>query len=283
MSKKEHLKLMLPFLKGLNYQNKAYLNSMVYGRFCDDFQKECLLFHVASRNFMIPEDVQELRDRGFDVCYVYDMLDLENREFTEAGFLSIDRDIKNIIRSGFTHILLANAYLIELVCNEYGNQIQVVLSQQLEFNSARAKIFFEVINDTACISHLVISQNHLTYSRLKELQSIFKGIQLVVEPDRWASDIQMIQEHYYNMVYGYYNEYVVDELRKFTSKKEILQHIKSPDELHIDHPNLMYKIGEINMPLVLYENNLKAVLERDFSKIRIIDLYLWENHNIYSS
>jgi hypothetical protein len=216
MNKKEPLKLMLPFLKGVNYENLASPNSMIYGRFSNDYQRDCLVFNVAIKNSMTVDDVSYLRSLGFKVCYVYDMLDLENREFTKSGFLSINEDIKNAIKSGFTHILLSNAYLIELTANEYKDQIQIVVSQQLECNSSRFRIFFDVLNDISSISHIIISQNRLTRRRLKELITTFREVQLIVEIDRWASDIQMVHEHYYNFLYGYHNIYAIDELRKFT-------------------------------------------------------------------
>lgn len=273
------LKLMLPFLKGVKYENLASPNSMVYGRFSNDFQKDCLLFNVAVKNSMTADDVAYLRTLGFKVCYVYDMLDLENREFTESGFLSINEDIRNAIESGFTHILLSNAYLIELTANEYKDEIQIVLSQQLECNSSRFHVFFEVLNDISSITHVVISQNRLTRARLNELVTLFKKIQLIVEVDRWASDIQMVHEHYYNILYGYYNVYAIDQLRKLSNDKGILQHVKSAADLLHNNQNLMYKIGEINVPAGLYEHNLQAILSKNFNDILIVDLNFWnQNH-----
>ena len=267
--------LMVPFLKELNYQTHIPSNSIIYGRFLNDFQKDCLLFKHSKSNAMSQQEVNQLRGFGFKMCYVYDQLDLENREFTEEGFLSIRNDIRHIIKAGFTHILLSNAYLIELVSNEFSREIHIVISQQLECNSSRAKVFFDVLNDTSPISHLIVSQNHLTENDLLEMKSEFKNIELVVEADRWASDIQIIHEHYYNIIYGHYNNYAIEELSKFVKRTDILSKIKSPNDFYLDVPHITTKLGEINVKPKLFLNNLKKFLKKDYDKIRIIDFNLW--------
>lgn len=276
MNRTDHLWLMLPYLREMNYGNEVCSDKiMIYGRSNGDFQLNCLLFKFATNNTMKDRDVARLRRLGFDVCYVYDMLDFENREFTIKGFVAINADIKRAIEAGYTHILVANAYLIELLCNEYVDQIKVIISSLLEFNSSRARTFMDVLNDSSAISHIVVSQNHLTIDKWIEMKKVFHDVQLVLEPDRWSSNIQMIHEHYYNIVYGYHKKSALKALKNFVNQKRVYAHVKQPLELILEWPHNVYKLGEINVSPELLRHNLKALTAGDIRNIKIIDFYLW--------
>ncbi|MDD3183319.1 MAG: hypothetical protein PHD48_11035 [Alphaproteobacteria bacterium] len=271
----EPKKFMMPFFPEEKYDWFPSEKLMVFGRVEGDYQSNCALFgHSNTRNMTAP-DVTRLRKVGADVCYVYDMIDLENREFTREGFQAINADLARAVSSGFTHILLANAYLIELVCNEYAKDLKIVGSGLLECNSARFKAFFDVMNDDSPVSHVIISQNHMTQERFQDLKNAFPNKELVIEVDRWTSDIQMVHEHYYNMVYGYFGEEAIAELKRFTLEAFIKQHIKKPEQLWMDDSSLVYKFGEINVSHRMWMENVKAGLAGTPDKIEIIDSALW--------
>lgn len=276
MNEMKTAEIMFPFFRSAPWEELQHRVSMVYGRPRHDYQRDCLVFKCAEHETMDQQDVALLRANGFDVCYVYDMLDLENREFTEDGFLAICSDIERAIAWGYSHIMVSNGYLIELVLNEYGHKIKTVISSLLECNSDRAKVFFDVLNDVSSVSHIVLSQNHLTPARLTQTIRIFGGIQLTVEVDRWCSDLQMIHEHYYNVLYGYYNADALRELRRLTRRADIVGHIKSPVEMIWPERHLNYKVGDLNSSYTRCRSNLNSLLDQKYSEIRIVDLDMWQ-------
>jgi len=225
---------------------------------------------------MSGDDVLRLRKAGADVCYVYDMIDLENREFTREGFRAVNADLTRAISQGFTHILLSNAYLIELVCNEYAKDLKIVGSSLLECNSERFKVFFDALNDDRAVSHVVVSQNQMTPKKLKGLKKAFSDKKLVIEADRWTSDIQMVHEHYYNMAYGYSSDDAVEELERFAADADVLQHVKTPEQVWQDDPNFVYKFGEVNVSYEVWRKNVQKALAGQSEQIEIIDHALWQ-------
>jgi len=226
-----------------NYYRKLPKNSIIYGRFKNDFQSNCFLYKLAKHNSISKKDIKFLKKLGFKLCYSYEMLDFENREFTINGYKKIKSDIERVIFSGFDYICVSNPYVIEMICNEYRKKINLVISANLEINSPRGKLFFEVLNDTSSISHLIVSQNHLNLFRLKKIKEVFKGVNVVLEIDRLASDNQIIHEHYYNVLYGYYQRGVKKYLKKFV--RENLEYFKTPKDLIYLETGINYKVGEI--------------------------------------
>ncbi len=274
MSERAPKRLMIPFSRRLDYCSLD-ARLIVYGRLEQDYQSDCLLFRASARAAMTGDDVARLRRLGAEVCYVYDVLDFENREFTPEGFAAINSDIGRAVGLGFTHIMVSNAYLVELLTNEYRNLIKVIISPLLECNSARSHVFFEVLNDASSISHLVVSQNHLTLERFEGMKRVFDGVQLIVEADRWSSDIQMIHEHYYNVLYGRYQLGAVAELVRLTRSERIRRHLAPCKHFLRSRGDVTYKIGELNAPAELVRANLDALLRGDFDAMRMVDLELW--------
>lgn len=270
----------LPYLKlnkfsTKNYYKKLPKNSIIFGRFENDFQSSCFLYKVGKVNSISGKDIKFLKHQGFKLCYSYEMFDFENREFTIRGYRKIRFDIDTIISSGFDYICVSNPYIIEIICNEYGRKINLVVSANLEINSPRGKLFFEVINDTSSLSHLIVSQNHLNSFKLREIIRSFKGVNIVLEIDRLASNNQIVHEHYYNVLYGYYNKGVKKYLRNFINGN--LRYLKTPSELIYTEPGLSYKIGEIIVNSSLILKNLNAFLTKRFEDIVLIDLIWTKN------
>lgn len=134
-------KLYLPFLIDLNMKELKPSEVVFFGRLKEDFLSDCLLFKTGLINALDRERVTKLERQGYELCYVYDVLDLENFEFTIEGYKAIRKDLDSIIKLGFSQIMLSNSYLIELVLNEYANKIDVIISSQLEINSERGRVF----------------------------------------------------------------------------------------------------------------------------------------------
>lgn len=267
--------LILPYLPSFEYSDIPECR-MVYGRLeAVDYQDKCLLFVSSRENCMKKENVFSLRESGFDVCYSYDMFDFENKEFTLDGYREICADIERAVNIGFTHILLANPYTIELVCNEFGGQIKVMISSQLEINSDRGRVFFDVLNDISAVTHLVVSQNQLNRLRLSEIFHVFPDVHIVIEPDRWASDNQIIHEHYYNILYGYHNKPACSALSRLVRDPGTVRFVKPTTELFYDMPGLMYKLGELNIIPELLRQNIAAVREKHPQRASVIDFAMW--------
>ena len=269
------MELMVPFLRGLPESELEAGRTVIFGRPKSDFVASCLLFQSSGSNSITADDVQRFRSSGFRVCYSYETLDLENREFTEDGYRAICEDLHRAIEWGFTHIQLSNPYVIELVTNEFGPRLSVILSSQLEFNSARARVFLDVLNNPSHITHLVVSQNQLTQERFSEMRLAFAGIQLVVEVDRWLSDVQIIHERYYNTLYGHDSIYGRLELKRLTSLPAMRQALSPVQRFLFDSPELVYKVGEINSSLSLVLANIGALQHQHFELLRNADLEMW--------
>lgn len=237
---------MLPYLRDLPLTSIAVEDTLIYGRPADDFLAECLLFRAAAHNSMVAVDVQRLRHAGFSVCYSYEMLDLGNREFTEQGYQAIVTDLRRASNWGYSHVQLCNPYLIDLVANEFQNELKIVVSSQLEFNSGRARVFLDVMNNPSSITHVVISQKRLTPASFSEMQQAFAGIQLVVELDRWLSDVQIVHERFYNILYGHDSSSARRELRRLATSRDILTELIPTKAFVLEQPKIMYKLGEIN-------------------------------------
>jgi hypothetical protein len=271
--------LMVPFsseIASLFETQSSVGNLMIYGRPLDDFQSSCLLFQAARHNAMTAEVIDNLRASGMSVCYAYDMQDLENREFTIWGYQQIRKDIDWAISAGFSHIMLSNAYLIELVCNEYHGRINVIVSPLLECNSARASVFFEVLNDTSAITHIVATQNRMDDAGWESLKAAFPNQTLVIEADRWTSDLQMVHEHYYNVAYGYWSPEAQAELKRFVRDDRFRSQIKQPSELlRRDESDVTWKVGEMNAPPDLVRRNLEAIWSGRLANVDLVDPYLW--------
>ncbi|MDD4617468.1 MAG: hypothetical protein PHW76_10275 [Alphaproteobacteria bacterium] len=268
-------KFMMPFFAEENYDWFPFEKLIVFGRVKNDYQSNCALFGHPNTRSMTAVDVSRLREAGAEVCYVYDTIDFENREFTKEGFKAINADLLRAISDGFTHVLLANAYLIELVCNEYAKDLKMIGSSLLECNSARFKAFFDVMNDDRPVTHVVIPQNHMTPGKFQGLKEAFPDKELIIEVDRWTSDIQMVHEHYYNMAYGYFSKDAITELDRFAKDGAIKQHIKTSEQLWLDDSDLVYKFGEVNVSHRLWKQNVEEGLAGCPRKIEIIDSALW--------
>lgn len=136
-----------------NYYKKLPKNSIIFGRFKNDFQSNCFLYKLGKLNSISGKDIKFLKQQGFKLCYSYEVFDFENREFTINGYKKIRSDVDRIISSGFDYICVSNPYIIEIICNEYKKKINLVVSANLEINSPRGKLFFDLLNDTSSISH----------------------------------------------------------------------------------------------------------------------------------
>ena len=242
-------KLFMPYINDNDYLEQIKSepdkdNLIIFGRYRHDYQDNCVLFNNSKHNAMTPEDVRKLKMSGFNICYVYDVFDFENREFTVDGYKALNHDINRIIKDGFTHILVSNPYLIEILCNEYKHKIKLVISSQLEINSVQGLLFFDVLNDISAISHVVLSQNHLNKSRFNELQLEFskRNINVVVELYRPASNNQIIHEHYYNVLYGYVTKNAKEYVDKYFNKNQ--EYFKSTRDMY--YKSQWFKIGDVN-------------------------------------
>lgn len=269
------MELMLPFLRDMPLSGIRADRALIFGRPSEDFLGNCLLFRTAERNSMNQADVQRLRSATFRVCYSYEMLDLENREFTEGGYQAICRDIRRAVEWGYTHIQLSNPYIIELVTNEFAGQIQVVISSLLDFDSGRARVFLDVLNDPTPVTHVVISQPRLTRDRFREMQEAFTGLHLVVEVDRWLSDVQIIHDRYYNVLYGYDSEYARLELRRLATLPAIRQALRPVRAFLFEVSGVLYKVGEINTNVPRVLANIEALQRRQYDLLRNVDLETW--------
>lgn len=267
----------LPYYKDKDYLNSLPQNTILCTRFKHDFQSDCLLFKVCENNTVNETEASYLNSE-FAGCYIYDMFNFENREFTLEGYDAIVGDIDKIIDCGFKYILVSNPYIIELLSNEYSDKIKIVISSQLEINSAQSKIFFEVLNNTANISHIILSQNYKYDQELKNIMDNFKEYNLVIEADRICSNNQIVHESYYNMLYGYYNEHTVKHILQFI--KDNMAYFKQPTELVPSKYILSYKIGTLNTPKETVVHNLRNIIENKISNINIIDYNLWQNSNV---
>lgn len=119
--------------------------------------------------------------------------------------------------------------------------------------------------------------------KIKSIYKIFPNINLIIELDRWASDNQLIHEHYYNIVYGLDSPYARKEIQKYVNRLDIQSYLKTREEMFYnqkDIPNLSYKLGEINIPSALLSKNLSSFLNHKYSDLKIIDLYLWNKNNL---
>jgi hypothetical protein len=237
-------------------------------------QASCLLYTSAAENAMCQEDVEDVRRRGRMACYVYDVLDLENVEFTPSGLSWIRKDLKQAITWGFTHIMLANPYIIELVTNEFARDIQVVISPQLEFDSERAAVFLEGLNNPVGISHVIVPTNRLTGLRLRELERAFSAQTIIVELDRWSSNVQLVNDRYFNVLHGSYHAEALGELQRLTSSADLLKMLRRPDPLFLSGTRLI-KVGEIVSPPSLVTANLEAARNRRYDSVTVVDLHLW--------
>ncbi|MCP4103073.1 MAG: hypothetical protein GY750_16885 [Lentisphaerae bacterium] len=273
-------KYMVPYFKNMDL---ASLLSKINGKieilmtnFDDDFQKNYLKNMCSKHNAVTKKDIECLK-KNYKLCYYYETLDFENIEFTIQGYDAIRKDIHRIIDSGFTYIMLSNPYIIELICNEYSNDIKIIVSSQLEFNSERAKIFFEVINDTSCIESIVISQKHLSVEKFKRMKNCFKGLNLISEIDRFSSEIQMVHEQYYNTIYGYYNENAVKYLKELTLKiteDNNKYGIKDVSKIIFDNESII-KFGSPCSTYELLEHNITSFESGNIENIKCCDLLMW--------
>ncbi|UTR16385.1 hypothetical protein MM221_07515 [Salipaludibacillus sp. LMS25] len=265
--------LFLPYINSNDYLSNIPDNTILFSRFENDFQKDCLLFTESKKNCIYLDELEILINKGLKFCYVYDMFHFENREFTIEGYKTIRNDIDKIIKSGFSYILVSNPFIIEIICNEYRGKINLVISSQLEINNERGKLFFEVLNDSSPITHLIVSQNHLTKSRLKKIINTFPNLEIILEIDRFSSDNQIVHEYYYNILYGYYNDFAIDILNEFIINNK--KYIKSPEQIFYNYTNLGYKIGELNADPGIVLKNVSNFETMEIRNIDIIDLQLW--------
>ena len=60
--------------------------------------------HLCSK-----EREAEYLNSQFRLCYIYDMFNFENKEFTITGYTAINNDIKKIISCGFKYIMVSNS------------------------------------------------------------------------------------------------------------------------------------------------------------------------------
>lgn len=265
-------KILLPLYLDENSKDSILDDMILYTRFKHDFQEDCFLFHETRKCTITQEEAKNL-SKKYQLCYLYDMFHFENREFTVEGFQEINSDIQNIINSGFKYILVSNPYIIELLCNEYKNDIGVIVSSQLEINSAHSKIFFDVLNNTSNISYIIVSQNHLHKKEFKEMRHVFDGIELMVELDRLISDNQIVYEYLNNMLYGYHNNSVKYYLKKYI--KDNWQYFRNQDLVDQYDENISYKLGELGLDEKILQKNLGYLLNNELENIRVIDYDLW--------
>lgn len=121
--------LLLPYNSDKDYLYSIPKNSILQTRFKNDFQSDCLLYKECIKQ-AIKERKAEYLNSQFRLCYIYDMFNFENKEFTITGYTAINNDIKKIISCGFKYIMVSNPYIIELICNEYANDINIIVSSQ---------------------------------------------------------------------------------------------------------------------------------------------------------
>lgn len=259
------------------YMDESFMGSESEGRifltrFEHDFQKDCFLFHEARDCAISPEEARSISGR-YQLCYAYDMFHFENREFTVEGYKEICTDIQTMIDTGFKYILVSNPYIIELLCNEYSEDLRVIVSSQLEINHAHSKIFFDVLNNTKNISYVVVSQNHLHKQEFEEMRRTFGSIELMVELDRLISDNQIVHEQFNNMLYGYYNDSVKCHIKKYIEENR--RYFRKQDLVDQFDENISYKLGELGVDKKIPEKNLEHLLHNELEDIQVIDYDLW--------
>ncbi len=262
-------KYLLPYKNNTGYLNKIPKNSILFSRSFNDFQKDCLIFKQSNNQLLSIDKIPSIKEAGFKLCYVYDMFDFENREFSIQGFKIINKDIKQIIDIGYDYILVSNPFVIEILTNEYKNDINVIVSANLEINSERGKLFFDVLNDITSISHIIISHNHLNKSKMKSICNIFPtSINFILEIDRFVSNNQIIHEHYYNVLYGYYNVESISYLKHFITKN--IAYSKSSLDMYYGS-KFIYKFGELSINCDTILDNINYFENNEINKINIID------------
>ncbi len=265
-------KLLLPLDLDENGMDSDLDDTIFFTRFEHDFQENCFLFHETRKCAISQEEAGNLSNK-YPLCYLYDMFHFENREFTVEGYEEINSDIQNMIDCGFKYILVSNPYIIELLCNEYRDDIRVIVSSQLEINSAHSKIFFDVLNNTSNISNIIVSQNHLHKKEFEEMRHVFDGIELMVELDHLISDNQIVFEYLNNMVYGYYNNSVKCYLKKFI--EDNLKYFRNQDLIEQYDENISYKLGELGLDRGILRKNLECLFHNELDNIHVIDYDLW--------
>lgn len=268
--------LMVPFLTTHFWTESGLSPRLVYGRFGDDFASDCLLYQAGSITTLTEDHIEALRSTGTSVCYAYDRLDFDNREFTRSGYRAVYSDMRRASSMGFTHVLLANPYLIEMVSNEFGDCLKIIISSQLDFNSARAHILLEALNHAESVTHVVVSQCQLEQGHFADMARAFKGLQLIVEVDRWLSDTRIVNDRYYNVIYGLASDAANTEARRLTLDSSLRNLLRPVKPFLLDQSlELVYKVGEINAPATIVTANARAVLTGSFSEIAIVDLHCW--------
>lgn len=271
-------KILLPLYIDEHYLASVPANAILFTRFKNDYQDNCFLFHEI-QEYTISQEESEKLSKKYHLCYLYDMFHFENREFTIEGYEEINSDIKNIISSGFKYILVSNPYIIELLCNEYSGGINVIVSSQLEINSSHSKIFFDVLNSTSNISHIIVSQNHLHKKEFDEMKRTF-DVELIVELDRLISDNQIVHEHFYNMLYGYYNNSVKSNLIEYISDNQ--KYFRRQDLVEYYDESISYKLGELNLNQKILQENLSYLINGKLKNINVIDYDLWLGKDCYN-
>ncbi|MEG0332521.1 MAG: hypothetical protein RR637_09030 [Clostridium sp.] len=264
--------LFLPLYDCSEYIERYKNRGIFCTRFSKDFQSKCFLYSASESNSITYDRASEL-NKSIDLCYVYDMFHFENMEFTVEGFSEINKDIQSIINCGFKYIMVSNPFIIEILCNEYSDKINVVISSQLEINSSQSKIFFDVLNNTESISHIVISQNYICEEDFNSILQVFSDKKIVVEVDRLYSKNQIIHEHYYNMLYGYYNQNVECNISKFI--EESRKYIEKTKKSMLESKIIQYKIGEINVDRKCVEYNIEKLNQELYDDIIICDYSMW--------
>ncbi len=246
---------LLPYIEEEQYIVNLPKNCILYNRYKNDFQENCLIYKNSHQNNFNASNIHILKKKGFKLCYTYEMFDFENKEFTIEGYKSIISDIQQVVEDGFDYIMVSNPFIIEILCNEFSDLIKIIISSNLEINNVRGKLFFDVLNNISSISYIVLSQNQLTIEKIQEIKNKFDThIDFIVEIDRFASNIQVIHEHYYNIIYGYYSIEAIKYISNFLITH--MEYIKKNEELFYSLPYLSYKIGEMNIDFTIILNNL---------------------------
>ena len=98
----EIVPLMVPFNTMISWQELGLTPAVVFGRPATDFAADCLLYKIG-KAILNSRDISRLKAQGSLICYSYERLDFDNREFTIDGHRAIVQDMQTAISSGFTH------------------------------------------------------------------------------------------------------------------------------------------------------------------------------------
>ena len=130
-----------------------------------------------------------------------------------------------------------------------------------------------MLNNTSNISHLILAQNYQCKEEIKSIKEKIQNFNIVLEADRFTSKNQIIYEAYYNMLYGYHNDYIRKYLETFLNDNK--KFAKLPIDLIEKELDFSYKFGTMNTDIKLLVSNVRHFIREEYDKIEIVDYYLW--------